>query len=96
MSVPAQHAFGAWLANTAAHNGHQGEYERGKIVGLINLFKASNGEEIHGYLWQSLRLLAHEGGVLEGARIAAPPHDVAVNHAHEVCEPMWWLSPQTV
>ena len=61
------HAFGAWLANVAADNNHAGRHARGALVANINLFKASNGEEIHGYLWQSLRLLAHEGGTLAGA-----------------------------
>ena len=42
------------------------------------------------------QLLAHQGGVLEGDRIANPPHKRAVDHAHETCEPMWWLSPQTM
>ena len=42
------HAFGAWLANTAAQRGWTGSYARDEIVGNINLYKASNGEEIHG------------------------------------------------
>ncbi|KAL1528477.1 hypothetical protein AB1Y20_009820 [Prymnesium parvum] len=90
------HAFGAWLANEAARNNHEGEYAVDKIVHNINIFKASNGEEIHGYLWQSLRLLAYDSGTLEGARAPYPEHDIAVNHAHHVCEPMWWLSPQSM
>eukprot|EP00966_Prymnesium_polylepis_P229263 5305314-Prymnesium_polylepis.1 len=90
------HAFGAWLANLAARNGRAGKYSDDEIVKNINLYKASNGEEIHGYLWQSLRLHAYDTGTLEGARIDYPPHEVAVNHAHKVCQPMWWLSPQTM
>ena len=90
------HAFGAWLANGAAKNGHTGMWDRDALVEKINLFKASNGEEIHGFLWQSLRLLAHEEGILEGSRIPDPPHKVATLHAHQVCQPMWSLAPQTM
>ena len=90
------HAFGAWLANTAARNGHHGVWSRDHLVEKINLFKASNGEEIHGYLWQSLRLLAYDTGTLEGTRNPSPEHATATTHAHEVCEPMWWLSPQSM
>ena len=63
---------------------------------LTHPYKASNGEEIHGYLWQSLRLHAHEGGTLDGRRIPNPDHTTAVDHAHTICAPMWWLSPQTM
>mmetsp|Transcript_56357 Transcript_56357/g.111874 ORF Transcript_56357/g.111874 Transcript_56357/m.111874 type:complete len:618 (-) Transcript_56357:1473-3326(-) len=90
------HAFGAWLANTAARNGHEGMWNQEEIVKNINLFKASNGEEIHGFLWQSLRLLAYDTGTLEGNRIENPEHQRAVDHAHTVCEPMWWVSPQSM
>jgi len=90
------HAFGAWLANMAGKNNHQGPYALDTIVSNINLYKASNGEEIHGFLWQSLRLLAYDTGTLDGTRNANPPHQTAVDHAHTVCEPMWWLSPQTM
>jgi hypothetical protein len=90
------HAFGAWLANLAASRGHEEELATDKIVENINLFKASNGEEIHGFLWQSLRLLAYDTGTLQGTRIANPPHKVAVDHAHTVCEPMWYLAPQSM
>lgn len=90
------HAFGAWLANMAARRHHQGRWERSKIVEHINMYKASNGEEIHGYLWQSLRLLAYDTGTLQGNRIANPEHETAITHAHEVCEPMWWVSPQSM
>ena len=40
----------------------------------INLFKASNGEEIHGYLWQKLRLAAYSTQTLEGRREPCPVH----------------------
>ena len=90
------HAFGAWLANLAARKGHRGQYARDRLVSNINLFKASNGEEIHGFLWQSLRLLAYDTGTLEGRRNVNPDHKTAVDHAHTVCEPMWWLSPQSM
>jgi hypothetical protein len=89
-------AFGAWLANTAAKNGHQGKHATAALVKNINLYKASNGEEIHGFLWQSLRLLAYDTGTLEGTRDRDPSHKAAVDHAHVVCEPMWYLSPQSM
>ena len=41
------------------------------------LRQVSNGEEIHGFLWQSTRLLAYETGTLDGARIDTPDADVA-------------------
>ena len=90
------HAFGAWLANMAARNGKRGIWDPDQIVSNINLFKASNGEEIHGYLWQSLRLLAYDTGTLEGNRLAEPPHKTAVNYAHKVCQPTWWVSSQSL
>jgi hypothetical protein len=90
------HAFGAWLANSAAKNHHSGTWWRDEIVRNINLFKASNGEEIHGYLWQSLRLLAYDTGTLQGKRKLNPDQATATRHAHEVCAPMWWLSPQSM
>ena len=90
------HAFGAWLANTAARKGWTGKYVHDDIIANINLYKASNGEEIHGFLWQSLRLHAYDTGTLEGNRIANPPHRVAVDYAHKVCEPTWWVSPQSM
>ena len=90
------HAFGAWLANMAGKRGHTGIWTRKNIVDNINLYKASNGEEIHGYLWQSLRLLTYDTGTLEGTRNENPPHKTAVDHAHEVCAPTWWVSPQSM
>ena len=90
------HAFGAWLANTAAARGHAGVWSREKIVEKIGLFKASNGEEIHGYLWESLRLLSYDTGTLEGNKSVNPPPAVATLHAHQVCEPTWWVSPQSM
>ena len=68
------HAFGAWLANTAARRGGvdlgRGELARDRIVSNINVFKASNGEEIHGYLWQSLR---EQLALSAGMTMAASP-----------------------
>ena len=90
------HAFGAWLANSAARAGNKGKYDRDQIVKNINLFKASNGEEIHGFLWESLRLLSYDTGTLEGTRIDEPPHKTAVDHAHTICESTWWVSPQSM
>ena len=77
-------------------NDNAAQYELDKINNNINLFKASNGEEIHGFLWQSLRLLAYDNGTLEGNRDPDPPHKVAVDHAHKICEPTWWVSPQSM
>ena len=90
------HAFGAWLANMEAHNVGKEKYDHAKIIENINLFKASNGEEIHGYLWQSLRLHAYDTGTLEGTRKANPDMETAVTYAQTVCEPTWWLSPQSM
>ena len=55
----------------------------------------TNGEEMHGYLWQSLRLLAYDTGTLDGRRAAEPTPSVAETHAMVVCAPAWWLAPQT-
>ena len=85
------HPFGAWLANEAAHHGHS----ISDIVNNIHVWKASNGEEMHGYLWQSLRLLAYDTGTLEGNRKAWVDDRTGQLHAMKVCKPAWWLSPQT-
>ena len=85
------HPFGAWLANNAARHGRSSE----EVVQLINVWRASNGEEIHGYLWQSLRLLAYDTGSLSGTRIEAIDDGVAHEHAMRVCEPSWTLAPQS-
>ena len=61
----------------------------------INIWRASNGEEIHGFLWQSVRLLAYDTGTLEGQRIAYPPDNVGILHTLKVCQPSWWLAPQS-
>ena len=88
------HPFGAWLANEAAANNASNVTE---VVELINNWKASNGEEMHGYLWQSLRLLAYDSGTLDGERKPESELDeaTAVQHMLRVCEPTWWLAPQT-
>ena len=63
----------------------------------INNWRASNGEEIHGYLWQSTRLLAYTTGTMQGER--KPPDQIddetGANHVFEVCAPSWWLAPQS-
>jgi hypothetical protein len=64
-------------------------------VSNINVWRASNGEEIHGYLWQSVRLLAYDTGTLEGTRFEYPKAQVAHTHVFKVCKPSWWLSPQS-
>ena len=85
------HPFGAWLANNAVRHGRS----VGEIVRLINVWRASNGEEIHGYLWQSLRLLAYDTGSLSGTRREVIDDDLATGHAMRVCEPAWSLAPQS-
>jgi hypothetical protein len=85
------HPFGAWLANEAAQHGHKVE----EVVRDIHVWKASNGEEMHGYLWQSLRLLAYDTGTLEGTRKVWVDDHTGQAHAMTVCKPAWWLSPQT-
>ena len=90
------HAFGAWLANMAGAHKKKGMWDEKKIIDNINLYKASNGEEIHGFLWESLRLLAYNTGTLDGTRQDYPEHKKAVQFAHTVCEPTWWLSPQSM
>ena len=89
------HPFGAWLANHAAKRGYEFPDSVDEIVRQIGIWKASNGEEIHGFLWQSVRLLAYDTGTLEGTRKAYPDDETAVNHVLSVCKPSWWLSPQT-
>jgi len=87
------HPFGAWLAND------QKRFNRDTmdIVRDINNWRASNGEEIHGYLWQSTRLLAYTTGTMQGQR--KPPDEIddetGANHVFEVCAPSWWLAPQS-
>ena len=68
-----------------------------QVVAHINMYKASNGEEIHGFLWQSLRLLAYDTGTMQGQR--KPPEqlddDTSTDHVVRVCQPSWVLCPQT-
>jgi hypothetical protein len=85
------HPFGAWLANDAAKNGRDVD----EIVHNINIWRASNGEEIHGFLWQSTRLLAYDTGMLTGTRMAEPDEARSVAHVMRVCKPSWWLAPQS-
>jgi hypothetical protein len=40
------HAFGAWIANDAAHHKHAWPRTVGEIVRSINVWRASNGEEV--------------------------------------------------
>lgn len=91
------HPFGAWLANVIAPA--EGVM---KVVRQINIWKASNGEEIHGFLWQSTRLLAYDTGHLSGTRKYASHDemshdevDAAELHVMKVCEPSWKLAPQS-
>ena len=52
----------------AAHRRSPPRARAVRQVRLIHLWKASNGEEMHGYLWQSLRLLAYDTNSLSGQR----------------------------
>jgi len=87
------HPFGAWLANDAVLHGRNTD----EVVANINTWRASNGEEIHGYLWQSLRLLAYDTGTMQGTRKApdAIDDEVGTDHAMRVCQPSWLLCPQS-
>ena len=89
------HPFGAWLANDAAKHGHAAPRTVDELVANINVWRASNGEEIHGYLWQSVRLLAYDTGTLQGVRREFPEDAVGQNHVFKVCKPSWWLAPQS-
>lgn len=89
------HAFGAWMANRAAKAGHRPPWGEDVIVNNINVWRASNGEEIHGHLWQRLRLAAYDTGTLEGTRLPVlDPDGIAVN-AFQVCKSFWWHAPQS-
>jgi hypothetical protein len=59
------------------------------------MWRASNGEEIHGYLWQSVRLLAYDTGALDGRRKSYPDDLTGQTHVFKVCKPSWWLAPQS-
>jgi len=85
------HAFGAWLANEDARHGRAWQ----PTVENINIWRASNGEEIHGYLWQSTRLHAYTTRTLAGERKRWVGDALAVNHVMRVCEPSWSLAPQS-
>ncbi|KAL1499595.1 hypothetical protein AB1Y20_011794 [Prymnesium parvum] len=85
------HPFGSWLANQAART-H--EHVDG-IVQNINIWRASNGEEIHGFLWQSTRLLAYESQSLSKQRLKFVDEKRAIDHVLRVCKPSWWLAPQS-
>ena len=84
------HPFGAWLANYLDK-----KIGTPSVVKHINNWKTSNGEEMHGYLWQSTRLLAYDTKSLDGNRLESPDPKVAEKHVMEVCESTWWLAPQS-
>ena len=87
------HPFGAWLANDAALNQRSSDQQ----VASINTFKTTNGEEMHGYLWQSVRLLAYDNGMLSGTRKDLNDIDADTGELHvmRVCQSSWDLAPQT-
>ena len=82
------HPFGAWLANEQARQGWSLE----ETVHDINMYRASNGEEIHGFLWQSLRLLAQNS---DGSRRANLELEEGPRYMRRVCAPTWGLSAQS-
>ena len=84
------HPFGAWLANDHwLHN-----RDLATTVGHINTYKASNGEEIHGFTWQYLRLLAYDTHQLSGTR--RPDDQLSIDEAGYaaalICESTWYLT----
>jgi len=95
------HPFGAWLANNVAIKG--GDID--KAVANINKYRATNGEEIHGFAWQSLRLLAYGDGpemsaeaynqMLAGIMPQFSKAEIAPRHMMRVCGPSWHLSAQS-
>ena len=94
------HPFGAWLANTAWAKG----WGVGAVARKINDYRASNGEEMHGYMWQSLRLLALDfGRATDPADWTTAPRKAAADieeltaarHIATVCGTTWPLSPQS-
>ena len=96
------HPFGAWLANEAARVAHVGRFSQmqrdvavGEVVDLIHEWKVSNGEEMHGFLWQSTRLLAYDTGTLQGTRRERVDEHTAALHVMKVCKPTWNLAAQT-
>lgn len=95
------HPFGAWLANDVAIHGRDLE----KTVRNINVFRATNGEEIHGFAWQSLRLLAYDDDewlhhfqydkMIKGDYPRFKLDWIAPKHAMRLCFQMWAYSPQS-
>jgi hypothetical protein len=96
-----QHPFGAWLANDVAINSR----EIDETVRNINVFRATNGEEMHGFAWQSLRLLAFEDraelrptqyGMMVAGKQAQFTHAwLGPQHAMRICFQEWRYSPQS-
>jgi len=95
------HPFGAWLANDVA-------IKAGDIDATVNnifKFRATNGEEIHGFAWQSLRLIAYDKTdylhklqyekMSRGEMATRPDPSLGPKHALRVCGPTWGLSEQT-
>ena len=82
------HPFGAWLANER----HKQGWDLAETVDKISKYRASNGEEIHGFAWQSTRLLAVDA---QGKRKETIEFKAAPVHARKICERMWHLSDQS-
>lgn len=92
---------GAWLANDVALNSRDID----EAVKHINTFRATNGEEIHGFAWQSLRLLAYDDvdwlhpgqyDAMVTGKVAKFTHDwLAPKHALRICGPSFGLAFQS-
>eukprot|EP00966_Prymnesium_polylepis_P214601 4969611-Prymnesium_polylepis.1 len=87
------HPFGAWLANDHFLHGRNLD----QTVANINVHKASNGEEIHGFTWQYLRLLAYDNHQLSGTRKPAEQLNIdeAGWHANQICKTTWYRAGQS-
>lgn len=93
------HPFGAWLANDLAISGAS----LPDTVKNINNFRASNGEEIHGFLWQILRLrgldwnLGNAYNMMLGGAQPDPGVDdnPGTDMFRDVCHDSWFLSVQS-
>jgi len=97
------HPFGAWIANDLALN-HRDE---GQVVKDIHFWRASNGEEIHGFTWQINRLHAlgypgdgpgayrrmDAGELSDSANI---PDGSGEDLAVRICHQTWWMAQQSI
>eukprot|EP00966_Prymnesium_polylepis_P155920 3602761-Prymnesium_polylepis.1 len=88
------HPFGAWLANEQRAQG----WALDETVAKINQFRASNGEEMHGFAWQSTRLLALDANGVRRTDVDFSQGDgftAAPKHLRSICDTTWGLSTQS-